>query len=70
MYKKLVDKLIELIPIFTIAAVVWLGATAYTEHKLHVEADANNTALTEALVGLIQAQQGGGGQQANPAPVE
>lgn len=70
MYKKLLEKLIESIPILVIAGIVWFAATSYNERQLHIQADENLTTLTEALTGLIQAQQGGGGRQANPTPEE
>lgn len=58
----MLDRLIDSLPLIILAAVMWFGSYGYTQHKLHVQADENLSVLTEALVNLIQQQQGGGGQ--------
>lgn len=67
MIKIALEKLVDLIPLLVLAGVVWLSATAYYEHQSHrlVEEDLNN--LTGALVDVIRAQQGGGGQDVSGA---
>ena len=67
MIRNALKKLIDLIPLLVLAGVVWLGATAYYEHKSHRLAEDNLTTLTQALVDVIRAQQGGGGQEASGA---
>ncbi len=62
MLNNALKKIVDLIPLLILAGVVWLGATCYSEHKLHVQSDENLTNLTGALVEVIRGQQGGGGQ--------
>ena len=69
MLKEALKKLVDAIPLLILAGAVWLGATAYTEHKAHRLAEDNLTNLTQALVNMIQQQSGGGqttGSRGNP----
>lgn len=65
--KDSLKKVVEAIPLLILGGAIWLGATAYQEHKSHKLVEEQLQQLVQALVESIRANQqpqqvGGGGQ--------